>query len=338
MRKIITLIFISLFLIPNFCLAKEFIPNGPLVSRTQNPIYLQSLGQTPERAYVNPQGIYSFWLDISYSNMYEFNQNAGNQVDFDMELARIAFLYNYGLGRDMEVELEVPFMHFNGGVLDAFIQDFHKLFGFPNGGRELVPNGQFTYRVRRNGNTIYEVNSLDIGLSDIIAGLKYNFIKESKKMPALAFRFRFKFPTGKSSSGTGDGNINYSLGLIAEKSISRWHFYLNIDYIIVSGVEALSELYYNQVFAWLTSVEFSVSQPISVIAQLQGSTPMLDNMGMSEWDGIPLDLVIGIKGTHKNFFWGNDFFWQWSFSEDVYPDGPSVDITTMLVLGVRFGG
>lgn len=332
----ILLLIISL-LFSGELLAKDFIANGPLEARTQNPIYLQNLALIPSRAVVNKKGIYSMWLHMDYASIFEHGLNGSNEIFFDMELARISVNIKYGFGRDMEVGLQVPFLHFNGGYFDAWIQDFHNFFGFPNGGRERYPNGEFKYYVRKDGKEIYRRNKMGIGLSDVILYYRYNFLKETSSIPGFAFRFGLKFPTGKESTGLGTGKLDYSLGFAMEKSIQRWHFYVNADYIITGWNKELEDLYRGAMLSWLTAVEFNVSSPVSIIAQLQGSTPMLTGLGISEWDGAPLDLVIGVKGMHKKLFWNNDFYWQWSFSEDLYPYGPSVDITTSLTLGVRFG-
>jgi hypothetical protein len=333
---IFLLIFFS-FVYLRYAYSKEFIINGPLIARPQNPVYLMSLGQEPTRAVVNPKGRYSLWLNMNYTNLYTVGASGNNQVFLDMEIARVAFNIKYGIGRDMEVGLELPFLHFNGGYFDAFIQDYHHAFGFPNGGRQYSPNGAFVYRITQNGRVLYNRTPRDFGISDIIFNFKYNFLPEGRRLPAMAWRFRYKFPTGPANSGLGGGNIDYSLGLALEKNLKRWHFYMNLDYLIVSGNRNFDALYNNQVFAWLTAVEFNISTPISIVAQLMGSTPLLSGLGTPKWDSYPLDLVIGIKGTHKNLFWKNDFFWQWGFTEDLNSTGPSPDITTMLVVGVRFG-
>lgn len=337
MAKVLQSLLIVLFLsLPNLLFAKNFIPNGPLIARTDNPIYLQSLGQMPTPAKVLAKDRYRTWLDLSYTNMFERGRHGTNEVYLDMELARIAVNGHWGIGSNMEVGLQIPFLHFNGGYFDAFIQDFHKAFGFPNGGRNKVPNGQYKYQVTRSGTVIYNVGKMGIGLSDIIFDFKHKVLDEDRLRPAVSWTFRFKFPTGKPSTGLGSGNVDYSFGAVLEKSISRWHFYGNFDYIVASGNDALDGLYYNQLFAWLLSVEFSVAQPISIIVQMQGSSPLLKGLGTNRWDGYPVDLVIGVKGTHKDLFWGSDLFWQWGFTEDLAAEGPSPDVTTMLILGVEF--
>lgn len=334
-KRIIIFLFVLFF--PSGLFAKDFIANGPIQARTQNPIYLQSIALMPTRAVALEEGRYSAWVNSSYSNIFDWGWKGPNESYLDMEIGRISLNAACGLGRNMDVSLEIPFLHFNGGYFDRPIQDFHSFFGFPNGGRSNVPNGQFVYRVTNNGRIVYNVGTEDFGLSDINIGFKHNFLVESLTLPGISWIFRFKFPTGKPSEGLGDGTINYLFGMALEKSISRWHFYLNLDYAVIPGNQSFGELYNNEVFGFMSAVELSVSQPISLIVQLQGSTPMLKGLGLSQWDGIPLDLVIGVKGTHKKLIFGQDFNWEWSFTEDAYPEGPSNDIGTMLVLGLTFG-
>ena len=51
---------------------------------------------------------------------------------------------------------------------------------------------------------------------------------------------------------------------------------------------------------------------------------------MEVWDGAPLDLIVGVRGTE------DPIFWQVAFSEDVRAVGPSVDFTAFVSLGLRF--
>lgn len=315
--------------------AKKYIANGPLHSRTQNPIYLESLGQAPSRAAVLKAGQVEYWGDMNYSNMFEYCRTGNDEVYLDMELMRLAFNLKVGLGQRFEAGLEIPFLHFNGGYFDSWIQSFHKTLGFPNGGRDRVPNGQFRYRIIKNGSIVYDVKRLPIGFSDLIFGLKHNIVPETADIPGFAWTYRFKVPSSMVSRGEGSGNFDFSLGAILEKSISRWHFYLNADYIVAVPNRKIEGLTVGPFFAWLTAVEFSVSHPVSLILQLQGSTPYLGGIRNTTWDGVPLDLIFGVSGTHKDLFYGNDFYWKLGFTEDIYPDGPSVDIGAMFTLGLR---
>ncbi len=338
-RILFSVCLLSLLIMSVTASAREFIANGPIVARTQNPIYLLSIGQQPDRATVLKKWAFDTSLGMSYSNIFNVEQNLtnNNEVFLDMELARIALRFKAGIGHNTELGLELPFLHFNGGYFDSWIQSFHKAFGFPNGGRGNFPNGMFRYRVTQNGRVIYNVRRQPIGLSDLIVGVKQNLVTEGKLMPAMAWRFRFKFPTGSQQKGMGSGGSDFALSFLAEKSFKRWHFYTNIDYMVVSGVDWFEDLYNRVVLAWLLALEFSVSTPVSLIAQIQSSSPLNSGLGMPKWNGIPMDLVIGAKGTHRKLLWGNDFYWQCSFTEDLITTGPSVDLGITLLVGMRFG-
>ncbi len=88
-------------------------------------------------------------------------------------------------------------------------------------------------------------------------------------------------------------------------------------------------------FAYAVAVEVTLLDTWSIIAQLAGSTPLLYNTGMSNWDDVPMDLIIGFRGCEPGLLGGHDLIWQAGFSEDVLSRGPSVDFTAFLSMGVR---
>lgn len=317
--------------------AKTFVPFGPFTVRNQNPFYVQTLNLTPTRAIVLPRDILEFRIDSAYSNMYETGASATDSVVEDMELWRLALHANYSPRDDLQIGVEIPFIQMWGGFMDPFIQDFHSFFGFPNGGRESVRNNQFQFRFDSNGQTIYNVGSQTLDIGDITLHLKHHVLDEGRLNPGLAWFFDFKFPTGQRSRGLGNGGADFGLGLALEKSYKRLHGYLNTAYY-VSGRDDQMEPFINDVFfSYAVAVELTILPTWSVIAQLNGGTPLLAHAGMDVWDGVPLDLIIGFRGEEDGLIFGNDLIWQAGFSEDATSDGPSVDFTAFLSIGMRFG-
>lgn len=309
---------------------------GPINTRTQNPVYLQSLGLTATRAEVLPEGTFEWRVDSAYSNLYEHGTSGSNILDLDMEFWRISPNFSYGLTRDLEVGIEIPLVHFNGGFLDGFIQKFHNFFGFPNGGRENVPNGRFSYLAAAHGETLFDYSSAAMGLGDITLNLKHQLTGECADLPALAIFANIKFPTGKSSHGFGNGSPDFGLGIAVEDSWKRLHGYFNAYYMATGGNENIGEYMHNEMFAFMIAGELSILPDWSFIVQLNGSTPLLTKMNIDEWDGVPLDLVVGFKGEEQKLMGSHDFIWQFGFAEDVTSRGPSVDFTVFLSLGLRF--
>ncbi len=315
----------------------EFEPKGPLTLRTQNAIYLQFLNLEPTRAVTLRKGEFAFRIDNAYSNMLERGNGATIEEFLDMELLRTALHFNYGVYDNMEVGIEVPFLRFDGGFLDSFLQKYHNFFGFPNGGRELVPNNSFTYTVFENGAAIYDVPESNFNLGDVTLNFKHNFISEDEACPAVAWLFYFKFPTGNVNRGLGSGNPDFGFATALEKSYNRWHGYLNLGYFVNGGQKFLQNYVNDFYFTYVLGAEFSVSHPVSILAQIYGGTPLLKNGGFISWDSYPMDLQIGVKGEHQLKELFNSITWQLGFAEDLNANGPSVDISILGSIGFKFG-
>ncbi len=329
-------------LAPSTIFAAEYEPNGPLTLRNQSPIYLLFLNVEPTRAKTLSKGDISLRIDNAYSNIFEYGIGTNTDLMFDMELLRTSLNVDFGVSDNMEVGIEIPFLHFEGGGLDEFLQRYHNAFNFPNGGREFFPNGSFTYRFNEGGTALYNVNQEDFNIGDITLDFKHNFVEEGKYKPAVTWLFYFKIPSGDRGEGLGSGNIDFGLAAALEKSYKRWHWFLNLAYLVNGGHGPLDNYLRQCYFTYVFATEFSISKPVSVVAQIYGGSPLLKGTGMTQWDSVPLDLQIGFKGEHALGRTPNSelrtprLTWQVGFSEDLNANGPSVDITVFGSVGVKF--
>lgn len=310
---------------------------GPIVSRNQNPVYLQTLSLTPQRAEVLNEGVLELRIDSAYSNLFEKASNARADLNLDMEFWRLAIRTDYGVMPGLQIGIEVPLVNSWGGFLDSFIQDFHNFFGFPNGGRDTVPNNEFHYTFDAGGQRRFNFPSTRLGLGDISLRVKGQLIGEDDDLPAISWFSELKFPTGKQSRGWGNGSPDFGFGMAMDVTWKRLHGYFNWGYYVTGGNSYYQDYMYNQMFAYMAAGEISIIDSLSVVVQLSGSTPLLHGTGLDVWDGVPLDLIIGFKGEERDLLgeWG-DLLWQVGFSEDVTSRGPSVDFTVYMSIGFRF--
>lgn len=340
---------------------------GPFPVRTQNPLYLLFLGMRPERPVTLQQGKFDLQFNSSYSSIFQKVSRGGSAVDFDMELWRFGPVAKYGITDDLEVGLEMPILHFGGGFLDSFIQSYHNTFGFPNAGRETVPNSRFSYKVNSGGATLYQVGSRPLGLSDLIFDVKYRFLKENVSadlalpvrakglsggrsaakggsesfpmtpigwMPTLAAQAMFKAPTGIRSQGLGSGRPDGGLFLLAEDGWRWLAAYGDVGVLMLGGTAPLETIEHQLSWAWMTGLEFSVTDSVAALAQANGNTAVFHGTGLTELDKAPLDLTLGVKGRAQQWIW------QVGFTEDPKADDPSVDFTIFMSVGWNpaFGG
>ncbi len=318
--------------------AREYASFGPISARNQNPVYIQNLTLIARRAEVLPEGTMELRIDSAYSNLFEKSQNANASENLDMELWRLGINMDYGLTRDLEVGIEIPLIETWGGFLDGFVQKFHKLFGFPNAGRELVPNNEFHYRMDAGGGTLFDYpSSTPFGLGDITLRVKNRLTGEDSDWPALSWFGEIKLPTGSKSHGLSSGSPDFGVGLALDTSWKRLHGYVNVGYYVNGGNSAFESYMRNQAFEFMVAGELTLLPTWSMIVQLQGGTPLLTGTGLDSWDGVPMDLVVGFRGKERDLFgeWG-DLIWQAGFAEDITSKGPSVDFTAYMSLGVRF--
>jgi len=331
------LLFCMLVIIfPNASFAARYEGLGPISIRIQNPLYLQNLGLKPRRAETLPLGTMEVRVDSAYSNLYEYGWDKKTRLDMDMEYWRLGLNVHYGITDDLEVGMEIPFVHFEGGFLDAEIQNFHSFFGFPNGGRESISNGRFSYRFMEGSVDLFNYPPATFGVGDISFSIKHRLAGEDNNWPDISWFSDIKLPTGRKSRGFGSGSPDFGLGIALDASYKRLYGHFNCEYLLIGGNSAIDDYVKNQSFAYMVAGEYVILPSWSAIVQLNGQTPMFKSADYDSESGIPLDLVVGFKGIERNIINGGDLIWQFGFTEDVTSKGPSVDFTVFMSIGFRF--
>lgn len=323
-----------LFLCPLIAHAQS---NGPLLVRTQNPLYLQFLAIPMERPQTLESKQTEFYVSTTFSNMLE-SSFVPDQVNFDMELWRTSINFGYGLFEDFDLFVEIPFISNAGGFLDQFVQNYHQGLGLPNGNRSLVPHGIFNFTYTdTNGNTLFNYSKTTFGLSDPTLRLKAHLNRWFKLPFDLAIIGSLKLPLGETGQGLSSGGLDAGLSLIAQKQIHKFYFTTQLGGVVTDTASPLAGIQNPGYFLFGQSIEWKISNPASLVVQITGNTPLFQNVAASDLSDMVLDLNIGFAGTQKvknQIF--DEFFYQISFSEDLLAIGPSVDFSTLFLAGIRF--
>lgn len=111
----------------------------------------------------------------------------------DGETSRLRLLHRWGLRGGWDLRVEIPLLDEGGGFLDGWIQDWHRWFGLPNGGREQVADDQYLYRYQRTALTEFERTAPGSGLGDVTVGFGRALGRDS------ALRGAVKLPTSDES-------------------------------------------------------------------------------------------------------------------------------------------
>ncbi len=150
-------------------------------------------------------------FDVGVASSFTGDFNATEFVFLDGETAVFSYTVRRPLGARFEAGVELPWVVHSGGRFDGLIDEFHDLFGLPDGGRPLVPRGQLDYVVRANGVTDVDIQGKTSALGDVRGWLAYALLDTPGR--SLTARAHAKLPTGRASKLSGSGAFDGAIAL-----------------------------------------------------------------------------------------------------------------------------
>ena len=114
----------------------------------------------------------------------------------------------------------------SGGIANQFLATYHTFFGTPGGGRELVPKGQFHYRLERDGVVVGDLSkSGTVLMQPDLAWVK----PFGSAMSGGRIGLSVQLPTGKREDFTGTGRTAGLVGGALWKAAGRWHGFTQVE-------------------------------------------------------------------------------------------------------------
>ena len=204
----------GILLHPSFLFAIEITP---FYTQNQSPVVrifgLPSIGD----AALVPARKADVRLLVDWANNYVDESNQSEQILLDGESVRTALDARYGISRDFEVGVVVPFIYDSGGILDGFIDWFHDTFGFSGGGRDQAPKNRLLYQYEKNGVVLLHMNDSGSGLGDLRLNAGWQVYGGSNEPSAIALRASLKLPTGDSNRLKGSGSTDLAVWAVGSR-------------------------------------------------------------------------------------------------------------------------
>ncbi|HKK94521.1 MAG TPA: DUF3187 family protein, partial [Longimicrobiales bacterium] len=308
-------------------LAAQGIGNGPFRVPEQHPIYGFFLTPRPERAALLPSGSVEVAFRTTYSNVFEFARRDAVQATFDYErwtnTAEIVWAARDGL----EVGVRSAVVTGWGGFLDGLVQWYHQRLSLPNGDREDVENGDFEVSLVARGDSLVSLES-GTHVADPVVWVALPIFRGSR---ALSARASLKLPFG--SDDWSSGRVDVAVQLDGRHVFTNWATYGGVAVGTINAGPRLESYTPSSAVSLHLGVERRLGETWAVMAQLQGSSPFLQDLGHPELDRVPVNLGVGFTGRTRS-----GWLWQAAFTEDVRPDSPAVDFTIDLHLSRVLGG
>lgn len=262
-----------------------FAPLLGAPAQADEPLYVKNLspvtgllGLPSQRAADSESpGRFAAAVHSSVANIYVRDGNSNEFLNLDGEVLRFALDLRYGLADNWDLQLEVPWLEHSGGDLDQVIDDWHDLWGMPDGGRSDVPRDLLNYQYATAGGG-FLLDSSDSGLGDITLALNYAFFRGDEGVASLGLGY--KFGTGDDDQFLGSGGDDLFIALRfsgAHRSDLplRWHGQLGYlragDSNLLQGFQEQ-----NLWFAGL-AIDWLVSEHWSLLAQLDSNAAPTDS-------------------------------------------------------------
>jgi len=156
---------------------------------------------------------------LSSSLLWSSNSIIRDDYVIDAETREFRLRARYGLSDNQEIGLELPLIWRGGGVLDGFIDGWHKLFGLPEGGRDRLPRDEFRVFANQRGET-RELAASGFGLGNLKVTSKYTLVDETPTSPTLSLSTELSLPTAKDQYGH-DG-VDLLFGLTSSKDFGKF--------------------------------------------------------------------------------------------------------------------
>ncbi|MFT7653271.1 MAG: hypothetical protein ACI9ON_000138 [Limisphaerales bacterium] len=152
-------------------------------------------------------------MEVSYNfeavNNFQSDLQQGTFAFFDGE----TYINSYRIRNDFadkwEWGIELPWIVHTPGSLDGVVDEFHELFGLPDGERSLATRGRLDYYIASQGTVYADFNNSRREIGDLRASLGHQLFDNSAG--ALTLRTQAKFPTGEVSDLTGSGGLDLSM-------------------------------------------------------------------------------------------------------------------------------
>lgn len=188
----------------------------PFQTRNQSPLIRIYGLPTIGSASVVPEGRLEASLTADLANNWSPDFSAAESVMLDGETYSFTLSARYGIARDLEIGMDIPYLANSGGFMDGFIEGFHDFFGLPQADRKSYPKDRLLYQYSNNGVTRTLVNDGSSGIGDVRLRGAWQIWRDGRGAPLnLALHAALKLPTGNDHRLFGSGSTDFSLWLTA---------------------------------------------------------------------------------------------------------------------------
>lgn len=273
-------------------------------------------------------------LSVDHASNFSAAAADGVTVAFDGETTVLGLTLRGPLaaaGGRMEWGVEVPWVIHSSGFLDGFIDGFHDLTGFPDGGRGEAPRNRLEYLVAYPGATAVRVDDAANHVGDLRSWIGYQLVRSTAR--TLGLRAQLKLPTGRVADLSGSEGADVALWLeYADRSLlGRYRLSLSVmgGLVLLGEGELAAPAQQDLVPVGHLGLQFLLSPRVRLHAQIDAHGDLLDS-------GVAQAAEAAVQGTLGGRWLFSPHGWlSFAVIEDLRADS-APDVVFQLALGRRF--
>lgn len=246
----------------------------PLRTRDQNP-FLAGFG-LPGAVDARLPAQSSWSLDLNWGSTALIQTAADEFLIVDAETREVRLSFAHRISERFSLGLELPYRYTGGGNLDGFIDDWHDVFGLPEGARPIQPQDRLQVRYWREDETLVDLGTPTEGLADASVSLAYSVHASDRS--AVSAALTVKVPTGKEHWLNSSNAVDISAIIAAERRFAeRWHLSGQLAATWLGEGDLLPSLQRELVWSGRASLSFQMVPALALIVQMDGHTRAFDS-------------------------------------------------------------
>ncbi len=294
-----------------------------LPTRDMNPLLQPIL--IPSLVPVNPNDGWRMDHSLYITNTQQITSSGNESVIIDVENYRYEFALSHRQDR-WRSQIRIPLVANKTGELDSLIEDWHDLFGLPQGDRDDLPRDRINIQYERDGVIEYSETDDSSGLGDI--ALSFGYQPEDS---IFTYYTAIELPTGSESDLSGNEAVDYALWIEMQTAINNDADAYGMFGLSFPGDDgALEGLLVDYFWVAQLGFEYGFSEQLIGIAQLDMHGDTVDDSDLTPFEySVQIQLGLGFPRLFENH--RLDLF----FSEDIHVES-APDITFGLRLSRNF--
>jgi hypothetical protein len=153
---------------------------------------------------------------INVANNFVRDTSGPEALVLDGESQRYEFGLRYGVGPRWEIGVMLPWIAYNGGTLDSFINGWHSFWGLPDHHRSDFATRKLQFMHQSRGQTDFNFDRAETGVGDMQLQIANQLLQTERDSVALITSVNL--PTGDEKKLTGTDGTSIAIALAATRT------------------------------------------------------------------------------------------------------------------------